>query len=200
MTNKATEDLIAAAGLDGTELFHVVDADGNSRKMTLAELKTFVNTDPTIVPSSEPWRGCRVYRTTDQTAVASGATISWEAEAIDTDAIWTLGVPTRLTVPVGVTKIRLRWGVAYEAMATAGSLSSTLTKNGAAMAVPDHYARSYYRSGATGFTNNAVQGNSSTLTVVGGDYFQLLTSFSMAGQDQVLANIGTFFEMEIVEG
>lgn len=39
---------------------------------------------------------------------SSDVTIPWDATVYDTDAFWSAGSPTRLTVPAGVSKVRLK--------------------------------------------------------------------------------------------
>ena len=199
MADKDLTALSSVGALGGTELFYVVDADGNSRKLTLADLKTFINTDPTVVPSSQPWRGCRAYRTSNTTGVTTGSAISWNASTLDTDSIWSSGAASRLTVPSGVTKVRLFWSVAYEALLTAGSVFARPQKNGAAFGTTEHYGSDIGRQGTTGFNDNTSHGFSGVLSVVGGDYFELLAIFSMTGQDQIISERRTWFEMEIIE-
>ena len=171
----------------------------DSRATTLGDLKTFVNTDPTVVPSSVPWRGCRVRLTSDDTGVVTDSAISWDAASPNTDSIWAIGTPTRLTVPAGVTKVRLIWGLDYEPLSVVGSVNGYLRKNGSSLAAPDAAARPNWRSGTTGFTTNTHMGISGAISVTAGDYFELVTSFSMAGQDQIIANTRTFLELEVLE-
>lgn len=106
-------------------MFLVVDASGNSRKLTMAELKTLVNTDPSIVPSNLPYRGARVRRTANlNIANSTSVSVSWQSdaapEARDTDGIWNIGSPTRLVVPTGVTKVRLQANITWANSNTAG--------------------------------------------------------------------------------
>ncbi len=184
-------------------IMYVVDADGspegNSRKITLDDLKTFVNTDPTIVPSSEPWRGALLRLSANLTGLATDAVITWNTVVSDTDSFWSAGAPTRLTIPAGITKVRLHAGIAHEALATAGSVSAFFKKGGSFMGSPNMYSSSLSRQGTTGFTTNLSEARSVVLDVVAGNYFEVATVFSMAGQDQVLASVNTFFELEVIE-
>lgn len=205
MANKQLYELtdIGSPGLSGDMIMYLVDADGSpegdSRKVTLDELKTFINTDPTVVPSSVPWRGARVYRTTNLTGIPTGTAITWQASAIDTESIWSVGAPTRLTVPTGVTKVRLFGGAQFETGGTAGTVGLSINKGGSAMGAPNHYGRDTFRSGTTGFTTNRAHIFTSVLEVTAGQYFELLAQISMTGIDEVLASEATFFEMEILE-
>lgn len=205
MADKTLFDLppLESPGLSGDMILYLVDADespaGDSRKVTLAELKTFINTDPTVVPSSVPWRGARVYLTSNDTGISTGYIIPWDAEAEDTDGFWSIGAPTRLTIPAGITKVRLRWSVRFEGLGAAGSVAASLRKNGVSLAQPDHYTFNSYRQDTTGFTSNRSPGWTSTIDVAQNDYFEVAAEFSMTGQDQVLADVATFFEIEVIE-
>jgi hypothetical protein len=199
MPDKSIPELTAQSGLDGTEQFHIVDASGNSRRLTMADLKVFVNTDPSIVPSSQPFRGARAYRTTDATGVASGTAIVWQAEAYDTDGFWSVGAPTRITIPAGVTKVRLFWSVDYEVLTSAGTVGSFVRKNGTTLTAPDALGSSDARSGTIGANSNRSIGFTGVCSVASADYFELFASFDMANQDQVRAGSRSFFEIEVLE-
>lgn len=195
MANKELLELTAAGTLGGTESFYIVDDDGNSRRLSLADLKAFVNTDPTIVPSSVPWRGARVRRTSDL-SVTTGVTtnVAWQTATIDTDSIWSGGAPTRLTVPAGVTKVRLFAGVRFASGST-GSRQVIMFMNGAtfqgrgALHVP-------------AVTSQPVEINvaSGAITVVAGDYFEAIAFHTQGSALAVASHESTWFEMEIVEG
>ncbi|RWO39492.1 MAG: hypothetical protein EOS11_22120 [Mesorhizobium sp.] len=204
MADKELLDLNGGVGLTSGEVaaaqgLYVVDADGNSRFVSFANLKTAINTDPTVVPSSEPWRGVTLRRTSDLTGVATGTSVAWQAAVRDTDSFWTAGSATRITIPAGITKVRLFGSIEFEALGTAGSVGAFPLKNGSAFAAPDMYASEHARSGTTGFTANRSAFFTSILDVTAGNYFELQAAFNMAGQDQVLAHVRTWFELEVVE-
>jgi hypothetical protein len=56
-----------------------------------------------------PFRGALLRRSTDFSVGATGTyvAVSWQSAAYDSDGFWDAGQPTRLTVPAGVTKVRL---------------------------------------------------------------------------------------------
>lgn len=185
MTNKTVPQLTAGT-LSADGVMHFVDADGNSRKITLADLKTFINTDPTVVPSSEPYRGARVRRTSNLSITANTVTVvTWQAADRDTDSIWSAGAPTRLTVPTGVTKVRLSAQLRYAASA---SVFVLIGKNG-------DTPNGAVRVNATG---TGLFGATDVLDVVAGDYFEC-SAFSAGSSPSVTADYSTWFAMQIIE-
>ena len=131
MTNKTIPELPAASALAAGNQLHIVDADGNSRSVTLAQLKTFFNTDPTVIPAAAPFRGARVRKNASQNVASAVVTaLTWQVADRDTDGIFSAGAPTRLTVPSGVTKVRI--GGAARFSATHSGLNQlTMYRNGA---------------------------------------------------------------------
>jgi len=59
--------------------------------------------------------GAYAYRTTAQSiSSASWATMSWSTTAYDTDSLWSVGSPTRLTVPTGKGGLwQIQWNVRW---------------------------------------------------------------------------------------
>ncbi len=200
MADKKIEDLPDLGTVTGTIYFEVLDDDGNSRKVALADLKTFVNTDPTVVPSSEPFRGALVKRTTAQAiTTATETAVTWETATYDTDSIWSAGSPTRLTVPAGVTKVRLKTNVQWDANAT-GYRYVTFKKNGADFAgrggslVDDLAANFYWQNIGT-----------AVVEVTAGDYFDVRVQHNKGSNLNLLPIAAStwgellWFSLEIVE-
>jgi hypothetical protein len=105
MANTKTSDETAASALDGTELVRIVQT-GNSRRTTtqaIADLGT-----------GAAFSGALVKKANDQnTADYTTATaITWDSEVYD-EGGWHESVtnPSRLTVPSGVTRVRVSTGV-----------------------------------------------------------------------------------------
>lgn len=195
MADKTLTELTDVGTLSGTQLLYIVDDDGNSRQVTLADLKTFINTDPSIVPSSEPFRGALVYRSSVLSIANASTTVTtWNAEDYDTDSIWSAGAPTRLTVPTGVTKVRLVTQ-AFLPNATYTSVVLAILKNGGAnsLTVPG--------LGTTRLVPGAeiirLQCSSAVITVTAGDYFESQI-FQTSGAARDL-QINSWFSMEIIE-
>lgn len=187
--------------LDGAYGFYVVTVDSEGAPLqsgfvTLDTLKTFINTDPSVVPSSNPWRGCRVSLTADQ-SIASGSsfsTVSWQTAEIDTDEIWSIGAPTRLTVPIGVTKVRvsinLLWALNGTGLRFVTTRMNGSTQPGAASTVAPGSSTS----------QSSISASSAVMEVSAGDYFELRVAQNSGSALNIQAPDGrTWFEMEIVE-
>lgn len=187
-----TGDLDAVGSLGGSELLHLVDADGTSVRLTLAALKTFINTDPSVVPSSLPYRGARVRRTSNISIANNTVTaVSWQNADLNTDSIWSLGAPTRLVVPTGVTKVRLSAGARWTA--TGGGLAQiSMMKNGAQF----HGAPAFDGPGSSVQDMNIA---SSPVSVTSGDYFELNVWQNSGAARSVAAFEWTWFGLEVVE-
>jgi hypothetical protein len=144
---------------------------------------------------SGPWRGAQATVTSNHT-IATGASSSlpWDS-AVQTDTIWNSANPTRLTVPAGVSKIRLSMHVLSTGSATA--MSAYFAKNGL-------YTGS---SALIGYTNDAsaststsatITTTSKVLSVVPGDYFEArLNPLSAAAT--IDSTYEQYFQMEIIE-
>jgi len=129
------------------------------------------------------FRGALVYNNTQVT----GAFVPFSAESYDTDAIHdNVTNKTRLTVPSGVTRIRVR-GQALFSATTVHTL--TVTKNNSSAFIGHPLVES----------NSLTLGvHSSVLTVNAGDYFELLCDGgSTVNTDSTGQN--TWFAMEIIE-
>lgn len=192
MANKEIAALGAAGTLGGAELVHVVDADGNSVKLTLAALKTFINTNPSVVPSAMPWRGARVRRTTNFPLTANVVyMLPWETADLNTNSIYSGAAVTRLTVPTGVTKVRLTHNIRFD-ISAAALRHMAVFKNG----VPVH-GMSAVRYGSIASNINDFNGTSAVLEVSPGDYFEL--QVISTNSVSILASERTWFEMTVVE-
>lgn len=195
---------VEITSLDGAYGFYIVtvDSEGNpvqSGFVTLDTLKTFINTDPSVVPSSNPWRGCQVALSTNFTVANDVLTaVSFEAEAIDTDDIWNVVTPTRLTVPTGVTKVRISANVQWALNATS-MRAMYLYKNGAGVPAGS-FGSTIPGSPTTGSSSlSAMNGVSGIMEVTSGDYFELRVLNRSGGNLDILSGPRTWFEIEIVE-
>lgn len=62
-----------------------------------------------VAIESAAFRGALVRITADEpVADSTDVAIPWDDTVYDTDSFWSAGTPTRLTVPAGVTKVRLK--------------------------------------------------------------------------------------------
>lgn len=121
----------------------------------------------------------------------------WSQATADELQAWNPAVPDRLTVPAGVTRIRLHFSVCFKAMSTQVERVGFIRKNGDVGDVTA-YGTQY---GAT-TTSYAVQGHSEPITVVAGDYFQLYVIVTQTGEvvpPSDSCNTHTYFAMETAD-
>lgn len=80
-------------------------------------------------------------RTTDQSIPDATVTaVAWQAAQFDDGAMWSAGDPTRLTVPAGVSKVRLTASLRWTKQAT-GDREAILYANGARMTTGGTFSR-----------------------------------------------------------
>jgi hypothetical protein len=179
----------------GTDQIAIVRG-GVTYKVAASALKTFANTDPTVVPSSEPFRGALVKRTTDATGITFPYFVAWQTEVYDTDGFWDIAFPSRLTIPAGITKVRLNACVAFEQLGNAGAVFASFYKNNVTL---DPSVGFTMRQSNSGYSDNTTPIFSPVIDVIAGDYFEVRTIQSMTGMDAVLNSYRTFFALEVVE-
>lgn len=193
---KETSGVPLAGALTGAEEILIVQG-GNSRRVSLTTLAQWIKVVESIVPSSVPWRGAKVRLAADVTGVTYPHILAWATEVEDTDGFWSVGTPTRFTIPAGISRVRLECCVSMEAIAVTGSLYVNIRKNGAIL-LGNHIPSS--RQGATGFTTNNWSSWTWDDNVTAGDYFEVrINASGLSGVDTVLNNEQTFFALTVVE-
>jgi hypothetical protein len=147
-----------------------------------------VNAGETALEYAAPAaRGALVY---NNPSTGSGTPIDFTSESYDTDAIHDNSTnPERLTVPSGVTLVRLTANVGFSGNTI---LTLSIQKNG---------SDTYVGRAIVQHSDAVVQGgilniSSPILSVVGGDYFNLISSTATAYATTV-GNV-TWFAMEII--
>lgn len=143
------------------------------------------------------FRGAMVRKSANQ-SISSGTNtpVTWQTAIYDTSGIYSPSNPTRLTVPAGVTKVRLAAQIVFGANAT-GKRDVLIQKNGSLN----------YDGRAT--TNTLpVTGTSQTMTVnltspvlevTQGDYFEILAYQNSGGSLTVDDWWTTWATLEVVE-
>jgi len=146
---------------------------------------------------SSTFSGALVERTSNATGLTFPYFVEWQNAARDTDSFFNVLNPTRLTIPAGISKVRLKASVVLEAASQSGSLSASFRKNGATVLGSSLVN---YREGATGFNNNTIVGFTAVLDVVQNDYFEIrINKSGMTSVNEVLTNDSTWMEIEKVE-
>ncbi len=78
-----------------------------------------------------PFKGAMVRLSANEVITTSSTTnIPWDVEVYNEGAWWVIGAPTKLTVPAGVTKVRLSVGLHWVTSFTADRVLVRLVKNG----------------------------------------------------------------------
>jgi hypothetical protein len=116
--------------------------------------------------------------------------IPWDAVVYDTDAFWSAGNPTRLTVPSGVSKVRLK-----------GNIDWTFGGSG-------HRHIWMHRSGGLffGTAKESDEGDAgvqsigcAVVDVTPSDYFELVARQTSGATKSAAADELTWFAIEVVE-
>jgi hypothetical protein len=140
--------------------------------------------------------GCHVYRSTNQAFSSTvGDFLSFDTEVYDDNSFWDVGAPTRLTIPAGVSKVKLHASAIANPGAGAGYWQLSVYKNGATCpgAVSDY-------SGYVATVNNALHVNTAVLDVTPGDYFEMRIYHNTTGSANVLGgSITNMFEVEVIQ-
>ena len=138
------------------------------------------------------FRGAMVKLATDEPiADSTDMVIPWGATEFDTEGFWDAGNPTRLTVPSGVSRVRLLGNIRWQSSAT-GERQVLVTKNGAAF-----QGQPMARHGAAGLAGQNL--TSPALAVSPGDVFELSVWHSAGASLNVEADSQTWFAIEVVE-
>ncbi|MFN4282370.1 MAG: hypothetical protein ACK4NA_07005 [Alphaproteobacteria bacterium] len=140
-----------------------------------------------------PFRGALVRRTANFSVSTTGAyvPIPWQSAVYDSDALWDAGQPTRLTVPAGVTKVRLTGNIEWQTSPTSQLVE--IRMNGGAVVG----GGSFIVRGDSGYSNQMRNIASAVLPVVAGDWFELAVFVSASGELRSLER--TWFALEVVE-
>lgn len=152
-----------------------------------------VSPGTTITPS---FQGAAVRLTSNESiSTASNTDIPWDVVTFDTDSFWSGGSPTRLTVPSGVTKVRVSAGIEWGTSAV-GQRAASITKNGSFSVEGRADDKRSAGDDSIGHIQNII---SATLSVVSGDYFEVNVFQDSGGNLNVLTSAATWFAIEVVE-
>lgn len=158
-------------------------------------------TGPAGAPASA--QGALVQLTTASTqsiADAADATVSWDLFYYDDLGFWSGGAPTRLTIPAGVSRVRLSAGIRWTPN-TVGNRKIRIRGNPAgAFEANAIWAASEHPTGASG-DDTIVTG---IIPVAEGDYFEVVVTQNSTAPLLLLttpasANRGNFFGVEVVK-
>lgn len=140
-----------------------------------------------------PYAGARARNATtkNQSTTGTWTAFVWDnANDRDTDGFWSAGNPSRLTVPAGVTKVRLRASLWIDNSDTIGNHGFVFYKNDG-----QPLGTTNFNFGGGGYNNPGCGAATDVLDVVEGDYFELRYFISES------FSIGTssWFAIEVIE-
>lgn len=145
------------------------------------------------------YRGALVFKAypTDQSVPTNTWTMATWADdstnGYDTDGFFNSSNPTRLTVPAGVTKIRIMAQTIWAMGNGAGFRQVVIKKNGAFF-----YGDPIVNVLANSATTTDIGCISPVLNVTPGDYFEVELFHTDGGNLALLASTGTFFSIEVI--
>jgi hypothetical protein len=185
----AVNSITATGGLDGDDA-----SPGNNKKY---------GTDAVGVKGYDDiavYNGAVAYLTSDQSianAVSAFVAISFSAADQVGSVWWSAGAPTRLTVPSGVTKVRLYASCQWATQA-AGIRRVRSFKNGGG--TPGARAVGVSQPAVSGFPTD-MHGGSPVIDVVAGDYFEMMVhqnSGVAVNATNATASSGTWMSIEAI--
>lgn len=201
MSHKTIDQLPAASSLVGSDLL-IVQQSGQTKKVSLQDLAQAIAGLATV-PVGAPFRGALVYNTAAVEYSSLPIYPTFNAIAYDTDNFFNGTNPTRLTVPAGVTKVRLWANCALGASATSTALYFDIRRNGlnpfgqaGDVGLPTISQRVY----SSGWADNITQISSAVISVAEGDYFELfMNANSSTSAFRNVPALQTTFAIEVVE-
>ena len=179
------------SAFSGAEKVSVLDDNGVTRWVLASSLKTYVNTNPVQVLSGDPQSYMRLTKSGDQALAAdTQEVLTWASADVDTEALFSIGQPTRGLAKSNATLVRVSCGVAVDNPSN-GRVHVEILKNGVAFpGMPSERATS----------NSAptyVSLISGPISCSPGDYFEVVVSCSSAVD--VVDDDRTWFAVEVVE-
>lgn len=184
MADKKISDLTAATSVADADLLLIETSGGNSRKVTRANFR-------------QKFRGALVKKAANQTGAdySTAAAISWDNEAYDTDTIHDNSTnPSRLTVPSGVSYVRLSYAVLLSSVAADSNVQTILRKNNS-----DTFTGVPYQIADTDSTGPRLSAISAPLAVSPGDYFEVFLGITTGDTSIDVNATYSWFAMEILE-
>lgn len=141
-----------------------------------------------------PFRGALVKLSSAATLAAPPVMVPFATAEYDTDSFFNVSNPTRLTIPAGVTRVRLFANIGFAAgtFSSKSDVYTTFQKNGG-----NNFIGQGVTAAASGFTDSGFSAVSAVLTVQPGDYFEVRWNTSRAGT-ATLAQASTCFGIEVV--
>ena len=132
-----------------------------------------------------PFKGAPLQRSTDLANVSFPVLVSFQSAVYDTRSFWDVANPTRITVPMGVTKVRRQASVSLKPGASTGGVYVSFEKNGSGGMIGGGVFT--VRRGTSGCTNNDFAAGTAVLPVTADDYFEFRVNATSSSWDDIQA-------------
>ena len=147
------------------------------------------------IVSGLPFKGALVVKSgTQSIANATNVDVTWQTVIYDTDAFFSGGSPTKLTVPAGVTRVRLSGVVDWSATGVQNKRAVQILKNDA---VFDGFGQNTRIDSGTASDEQRQGVVSAIVDVDEGDFFEINVRQTSGGGKNVEVN--SWFAIEVVE-
>lgn len=184
---------------EGTEILAAattIDFVGDGVTVTSTGGSPTGNDVTVTISGGGSFRGALAYNSTNLTNISTGFTTpTFNSEHYDTDAIHDTSTNTdRLTVPTGVTKVRVSFRLNISS-ATIPEWRCFINKNGSGAYIGSNHA---YKTNS-GFTDDFGSAATAVIPVTSGDYFTIQYQTTSGTYTVLGGSTGSWFMMEIIE-
>ncbi len=147
------------------------------------------------IVSGLPFKGALVTKSgTQSIANASNVDVTWQTAIYDTDSFYSAGSPTKLTVPAGVTRVRLSGVIDWAATTSQNKRSVLIVKNDAGF---DGFGQNVRIDSSTASDEQRQTVVSAIVDVDEGDFFEILVRQTSGGGKNIETN--SWFAIEVLE-
>lgn len=192
---EAVEQVAATAALAGLSDVSVTAPQPGHALVWDGATSRWVNRVPTVPTAANraAFRGALIGTTAAKTGTGVLDPVTfWDVVDYDTDGFWSAAQPSRLTVPTGITKVRLTTTLAPTAGPVDGSnVNVAIRKNASTV------RGAIFVGGEYGTLGAGWQQVTAVLPVVGGDYFEV--RFNPGVTTSVTYDALSHFSIEVVE-
>lgn len=129
---------------------------------------------------------------------ATVTVISWGATEYDTSGFWSAASPTRLTVPSGVSKVRVKGSTSFASITDDTPRYVSFRKNGTGSFAGN--AQLYFRNVSDfGYRLSRAVAETAVLNVAAGDYFEMVVSQNSSAALDFLNDSFAWFALEVIQ-
>jgi hypothetical protein len=144
---------------------------------------------------SPTFRGACVVKTSAQTLTSgAGTTVTWDQAQWDTDSFWSAGANTRLTIPSGVSWVRISTNIGWENNSS-GWRQVNFWRNGSNSTFEG--AGEHRQGGNSDWSG--IGASSAPIPVQAGDYFEIRAAHNRGADNDIVATENrSWFAVEVL--